>query len=379
MIGVTESLAGLPRTPVIYLEGRLPVLEAPAAAGLDLHDGQVVRPTVESRDGGLMLWLQGQAIPVPPQLRLAAGEQPWWQVRVDAGGRVTLQPLAGGPPADDAAGAAAHAAPLLPDGRLGQLALRPQTLQGLLALMQPGALSSLFEAAPQASVAPLVAQLLRLWPQTSQLGPELLRRWLRVGGWTQEAQLARGRVDPEGAVDGPDLKSLLRDLLAGWDQAPQGTRALLHEALDDIESGQLQTVVDAGAGREMVLSMVLPFADAEPVDVRWRRESRGQGAGRERSPWVIDLHTRSSVMGEVWLRTRVSEGSKVELAMWAERAELVERARASSASLAAWLNEAGLRMMGLQVVHGAPPAPVQADQQGQRPAGAPGRLVDVKA
>lgn len=387
MIGATESATGIGRPPVILLEGRLPVLEAPAAAGLDLHDGQVVRPTVEARDGGVLLWLQGQAIPVPPQLRLAAGERPWWQVRVDASGRVTLQPLAEGV-AGTEEGATPNAA-RLPTSRIDQLLLRPPGQQGLAALMQPGALAALFEAAPQAGVAPLVAQMLRLWPTTSQLTPELLRRMLRSGGWFQEADLARGEPGEGGGADagaggvsavGVDTKSLLRSLLAEWQQAPHSTRALLQDALDDIEAGQLQTVVDPGAARDLALSMVLPFADAEPVDVRWRREARREGEGEGRSPWVIDLHTRSNLMGEVWLRTRVSEGARVELVMWAERAELAQQARASTASLAAWLNEAGLRMAGLQVVHGAPPQPVQ-DAQGGGPAGAgaPGRLVDVKA
>jgi hypothetical protein len=184
----------------------------------------------------------------------------------------------------------------------------------------------------------------------------------------------RGQI-PFGS-DGPDAKSVLRTLLVDWTQAPPSTRDLLHDALDDIESRQLQSVVDPSAGRELSFSMALPFADAEPVQVRWSQaRERQEGDESGPAPWVVDLHTRSSVWGEVWLRTRISQRSRVELVMWAERAELAAQARAASASLTAWLNEAGLHMAALQVIHGAPPpghvaGPVM---------GAPGRLVDVRA
>lgn len=376
MISSTELSAQTPRLPPIFLEGRLPMFEAPAVAALGLRDGQVVRPLVESRDGQLQLILQGLLIPVPPQMRLLAGERPAWQVRLDAQGRATLVPL-GGPPGD-ASAAATSSAPAHAATRLAQLALRPPALSGLAALMQPGALAALFQAAPQPEVGAQIAQLMRQWPSTAQITPELLRRVLRQGGWTQEAALARG--ERMAGAEGPDTKSLLRTLLADWTQAPAATRGLLQDALDDIESRQLQSVVDPSAGRELALSMLLPFADAEPVHVRWsqarERQEGSDGSDAGPSPWVVDLHTRSSVMGEVWLRTRISRGTRVELVMWAERAELAAQARAAGPSLVAWLNEAGLRMTSLQVLHGSPPPGIESAAPAS---GDPGRLVDLTA
>jgi hypothetical protein len=376
MISSTELSAQTPRLPPIFLEGRLPMFEAPAVAALGLRDGQVVRPLVESRDGQLQLILQGLLIPVPPQLRLVAGERPAWQVRLDAQGRATLVPL-GGPPGD-ASAAATSSAPAQAATRLAQLALRPPALSGLAALMQPGALAALFQAAPQPEVGAQIAQLMRQWPSTAQITPELLRRVLRQGGWTQEAALARG--ERMAGAEGPDTKSLLRTLLADWTQAPAATRGVLQDALDDIESRQLQSVVDPSAGRELALSMLLPFADAEPVHVRWsqarERQEGPDGSDAGPSPWVVDLHTRSSVMGEVWLRTRISRGTRVELVMWAERAELAAQARAAGPSLVAWLNEAGLRMTSLQVLHGSPPPGIESAAPAT---GDPGRLVDLTA
>ncbi len=368
----TASLTG--RLPPIYLEGRLPILEAPAVAALGLRDGQVVRPLVETRDGQLQLMLQGLLIPVPLPLRLAAGDRTAWLVRLDAQGRATLVPMAHG---SDTGAAPAGALPSQQAaGRLEQLALRPPAMSALAALLQPGALAALFHATPQPEVGAQIAQWMRQWPSTSQLSADYLRRALRQGGWTQEAALARGEGPLPGA--GPDTKTLLRALLEGGFQAPVATRAMLQEALDDIEARQLQTVVDPSAGRDLALAMLLPFADAEPVHLRWSQAREDSQNGREGgpAPWVVDLHTRSSAMGEVWLRTRISRGTQVELVMWAERAELAAQARAAGPSLAAWLNEAGLRMAGLQVIHGAPPPALEA----QAPStGDPGRLVDIRA
>ena len=55
--GAETAHLGLRPAP-IYLEGRLPVLEAKVAGELGLHDGQVVQAAAESRSGALQLMLQ---------------------------------------------------------------------------------------------------------------------------------------------------------------------------------------------------------------------------------------------------------------------------------------------------------------------------------
>ena len=168
------------------LEGRLPMFEAPAVSALGLKDGQVVRPSIEVRDGQLQLVLQGLLIPLPPQLRLVAGERPPWQVRLDANGRATLVLVSESSAAAIASGDASAPLPEAQQAasRLQQLALRPSSMAGLTALMQPGVLTTLLQAASQPEVAAQIAQLMRQLPQTSQLTPEVLRRALRQGGWT---------------------------------------------------------------------------------------------------------------------------------------------------------------------------------------------------
>jgi hypothetical protein len=204
---------------------------------------------------------------------------------------------------------------------------------------------------------------------------ESLRKLVRQTASGPEAPLSRG--EPSGG----DLKSLLRGLLEAMPAAPAAESApaaqsLLREAIDDLESRQLHAALERVEGREAMLSMLLPFADAEPVEVRWSHAREVAPDGR-RAPWVVELHTNSSRFGQVWMRTRISEGVEVDLVMWAEQAELAARARSGSSSLATWLGEAGLRMTSLQVIHGPRPA-LEADAPLGPGLGA-GRLVDLQA
>lgn len=364
-----DSVQFTGRVPVIFLEGRLPVLDTPMAQALGLRDGQVVRPTVEVRDGQVLLLLQGQAIALPPQLRIAAGDRPEWQVNLDARGRATLTPMTPASSMDPGALAApALSVPSATAGRVEQLALRPPAAPALENLLQPGALLALAQAVARSDVGAQVARAVGAWPQLGALTPESLRRLVRQAAAGPEGALARGEPAEGG------LKSLLRGLVEEATSAPSATQALLRDALDDLESRQLRSTLAGAEGREMMLSMLLPFADAEPIEIRWSQARQTAADGR-RAPWVVELHTASSRLGPVWMRTRISEDTQVDLVMWAERADLVARARAASASLAAWLGQAGLRMTGLQIIHGRRPALVSDAPMDL----GSGRLVDLQA
>lgn len=373
VIPAADSVQFTGRVPVILLEGRLPVLDTPLAQALGLRDGQVVRPTVEVRDGQVTLMLQGQAIALPAQLRIAAGDRPDWQVSLDGRGRATLTPL-GGAAASGLAEGDALGVPASPvsagatAGRVEQLALRPTAALALESLLQPGALLALAQAAARSDLGAQVARAVGAWPQLGALTPEGLRKLVRQSAAGPEAGLARGE-----AVGG-GLKSLLRALVEDTTLAPPDTQALVRDALDDLESRQLQGAMAQVDGRESVFSMLLPFADAEPVNLRWSQARQAAADGR-RAPWVVELHTDSSRFGQVWMRTRISDRADVDLVMWAEQADLAARARAGGASLAAWLGEAGLRMAGLQVIHGRRPA-LESDVPMELGSG---RLVDLQA
>lgn len=365
MLPSADAVALSVKPPVIMLEGRLPVLEAPAAKALGLHDGQVVRPTVEVRDGQLALTLNGKTLPwpFPNDVRMIAGTRLLFRVQVDAQGVARLFAMA--PSAGQAPAAAAAAMP----PRLEQLNLRPPGLEALSHLLRPGVLPALLAAGAQPEVSKLVDQLLRLRPSMAQLTAHGLRHWLSHSGWSVESQLAKGHEA------GGNAKSLMRQIQAQWQQAPDQVMRLLSEAVDDVEAAQIQAGNDMiNAGRDGWISLVLPFSDADPVRMRFRGGRKGSRSGDDHAPLVIDLHTRSQELGDVWLQTRISQQTQVQMIMWAVQENVVERARAASDELRDAMDDAGLALMSLQVVHG----PRTGEDGPESPDGA-GRLVDIQA
>jgi hypothetical protein len=118
-------------------------------------------------------------------------------------------------------------------------------------------------------------------------------------------------------------------------------------------------------GREVMFSMMLPFVDAEPVAMRFVRQRRQPG--EEKAPFIIHLHTRNRDLGEVWLQTRISNDTEVDMIMWALREDVVKRAKEQTVNLEHELDSAGLNMTRLLIVHGpgpTEPIPWQAPQQG---------------
>jgi hypothetical protein len=173
-----------------------------------------------------------------------------------------------------------------------------------------------------------------------------------------------------------DLKSVLRQLMRGGSAVDK--EGLISDSLDDIESRQLmgqgigrEMGQDSVSGREWAFSMMLPFADAEPVAMRWSRAKRQPG--QEQPPLVIHLHTRNRDLGEIWLQTRISDQTDVDMVMWAEREEVVVRAKALASNLQQELDSAGLNMTRLQIIHGQGP-------QDPTPSAPPdmGSLLDVQ-
>jgi len=355
MITGAETAHLNPRTPTIYLEGKLPLVIERTAAELGLRDGQVVQGTLESKLEHLRLNLQnlqpGAFIDLPKDLpaglRLAAGDTALFRVQVLANGTIVLRPLQAAPAATPAA--PASAAPTLP-GRTEQLGFRPPDMQALAQLLRPGVLEGLLQGL-QASAPGLQAlqQWLKVRPGMAQLTPEKLQQAMQRSGFMTENLLSQGLGS--GLID---LKSVLRQLLRGGSAVDKDGR--IQDSLDDIESRQLmgQESID---GREWVFSMMLPFADAEPVALRWARAKRQPGQAKP--PLVIHLHTRNRDLGEIWLQTRISAQTDVDMVMWAEREDVVVRAKALASNLEQELDSAGLNMTRLQIIHGqGPQAPM---------------------
>jgi hypothetical protein len=191
------------------------------------------------------------------------------------------------------------------------------------------------------------------WPllnlRMGGLTPRTLRDAMLASGLSAEALLARG--DSKGR---PDVKTLLRQLMA---VLQQGTNAhtVVKDAFDDIERAQVDAA-QALERRELAFSLVLPFSDAEPVNLKFQRHAK-----RDDAPghvYTVDVHTQNQRLGELWMRSQIhiqADRTDVALTMWAVRADVAVQARAHVDDLRDELEAAGLGLIEVQVFNAARP------------------------
>ncbi len=347
MISGAEALIAPGRIHPIFLEGKLLPLQGSPAAELGLKDGQVIQAAVKSQHGQPMLVLQGKSLPLPGLQASQVGESIW--LRAQGGALVPLntQPLV---------------------SRIATLLYRPSVNTALPQLFQPGTLDALLSSVQRPD---LQAQWRGLQLSMSQLTPGALRQAM-MGAMGAEVWLARGMQAPV-----QDPKQLLRKLIgelsltaASEDSADSGLVEKLTQAVDDIEASQVQAV-QAQAQQEVLFSMTLPFADANPVELTVRRGPRQEG---EQPVLTVNVHSKTEDLGPVWLKTQLMNAQHLELTMWAEHADVVTQARTRSHLLGDELRAAGLTLRTFQVVHGARPAEVSDWTPSGR-----GLVVDVSA
>ena len=130
----------------------------------------------------------------------------------------------------------------------------------------------------------------------------------------------------------------------------------LKHALDEVEAAQLQAVKDWRNG-DLNLSFVIPFTDADPLEMQF--EKKGDKPGQPKNPLVVNMHTNSRVLGEVWLKTSISDKSNVNLTMWALRPDIAAQAKENASELTYELESAGLTLGHFQVYNAARPDAVQ--------------------
>lgn len=357
--------AALPgRLNPFYLEGRPLPLATPIAQQLGLRDGQVVQGTIALRGELMQLLLNGKLLDLPPGLSFRPGEEVWlralrgtrgWLLKPVDPDAERAAPLATGPDAS-----AATEPPNL--SRLLSLSMRPPMSPTLMQLFQPGVMEGLFKAGGDAGLASLFQSM-----QLSMRGltPNALQGAVLSSGFWLEALLGRGQQP--GAIDG---KTLLRRLIRSLSDKEPASASPLHRALDDVEAAQVQSLAAQARG-ELSFAMVLPFRDANPVEIKFFRPPRRPG--QQPPPFSVDIHTDNDVLGEIWLKTTIAQAAHVDLMMWAVKDSVARLARRHADALGKRLATAGLTMDSFRVFHAARPDLPEAS-----PA-APGAMVDLSA
>lgn len=356
-----ENVLGVARTQVLHIEHRTLWVEANTAEQLNLRDGQVIQAVAKALDGSVRLWLKDFSFGVPNGWNVREGDMPFLRVSLTPGGwGLLIQPSApsGGHPPASAASADSLRSPkasaeLLQGTRLSTLLLQPPGFASLLPWLQPGVL----EVLARSLGANDWLQKFRAASLTmAQLNPEVLKRAVLAQAHSIEHELGQQRV----AQDEP--KSLLRKLLAVLDQEEgqvlvDKVSRNIQRGVDELEAAQLHTIQDLSRG-QLALHVVLPFLDADPVELFFHRPPRSND--QETPPLSVDIHSRTRGLGEIWLNTVISKGQLVDLMMWAVKSETAELAKLNASELQFEMDLFDLKLRSFQIFNA--PRPGQPEE-----------------
>ena len=332
----------------------------PVARDLGLRDGEIVKGTIKADGDALKLILKGLPIELPEGHGLQAGDTPTFRVFQSPEG-LLLQPLRGATAAQLplAPMPAAMATPLA-GSHLMSLLLHPNGLTALTQLMSSGLLDKALSAL---NTPELTAAMRQGRPSMSRLTSTGLRKAVAGSGLWAEASLTQSK-----GPTGNDTKLLLLKLLK--DSAGDAAiKEALGRGLEDIESAQLQAV-QAQTNHELLLNLVIPFSDANPVRLSFHRPA----PTREQPdpPYTVNLHSHNDFLGEIWLKTAITDKTQVDMTMWARLPEVASAASKGSRMLAIELEKSGLKMNSFVVYNGARQDPAADNAP-------PGAIVNVQA
>ena len=356
-----EGVHAIARVAPVHLEMRSTYVEAPVAKQLGLHDGQVVQATATVVNHQLKLVLNEHIFNLPLQPYIKEGDLVQLRAQMLPAGKWVLQLLHTG----NFAGA--EAAPAGLPTRLNTLLFQPPGFANLMALLRPGVLESLIPPVQDAGDLKkrIAAQRLNM----GSLQPQALKRFILGHTKPSEVSLADG----EPVAD--STKVLLRLLLAERERVQEHDSMENHDslkhALDEVEAAQVQSGPTAPKG-DLHFGLVIPFRDADPVELHF--EQKGNKPGQPKQPLVVNMHTQSRVLGEVWLKTTISSNAQVDLTMWALRKDVADLAKFNAPDLTDELEAAGMQMGSFQVYNAPRP-----DAKEDLPPPEHGRLIDTRA
>lgn len=334
------------RPTPIFLEGSAAIqLTQQAAKDLGLKDGQIVQGVIAARGDLLKLLINNKELEWPGSSRFKLGDKLDFRVDSSIFGR-SLVPIRG------LTTSPGNTPPAIPSPALLQLMHRPDQPSVLAGLFKSGGIEALAAQLGgseqlRASLMLSMAKLPMAKLSMEKLSPMSVKRGLSNSGLFGEQLLASGVVR-----QGPDLKQLLRSLLRN---APlqSAIGAELKGAIDEVESKQLESL-QAQQSRELSYSFVLPFMDANAVEIELYREASNSAA--EDQEWIINLHTESPSLGELWLKTKLQSAASIQMVMWAPRVDVADRAREAASELQYELQRFGLTLEKLDVLNARRPS-----------------------
>ena len=349
-----EQINVAQRPSPIFLEGTTPLrITEEVALQLGLKDGQTVRAVIENRGDLLRLIMNQRDMNWTSASRFKPGDKVDLRVSFSSG-TVTLTPVSGeGGQSSPAKGVKN----LLPTGLL-TAAHRPSQVSVLSSVLKPGGLDQILT---HVGAREWAFKLEQLKISMGRLTPGAVKESFSLSGLFGEAALLSSKNNIK-----PDLKQVLRGLLRAIPDGSQISKNI-EQAVLEIEGRQVESLSNQNS-RDVSFQFSLAFSDAEPVEVGLYREMDVEDPSNHR--WIINLHTKSEVLGEVWLKTSLLSQSDVEMIMWAPRAEVADGARLVASELEYELQNFGLNLDKFTVLNAARPL-------GENASGGAGNVVDV--
>ena len=378
-----ELVNAASRIGPVQAENRTVWVQTPVAQQLGLRDGQIVQANVEVRDQRVRLWVKDFSFQLPNGWVLKDGDKPFLRVSHNAGSWGFLiqahpngqAPATTATPVNQLFGVQTNPlarptdmVPLEPQSnRLGMLLMQPPGFTTFSKLMNDVAQGSWNMPTELGS---WLQRLLQQRSSLAQINPSMLRKAVLGQSRSIENMLLQGQ---EGA---DDPKTLLKTMLGLLSEAPvdavdKDSFRQLQDASGEFEAAQAQSAQKMQQG-ELSLHVILPFVDADPIDLHFQRPPRKKG--QEEPPLSVDIHSRSRVLGELWLNTQISKGNDVDLVMWALRGEVAHLARERSGELGLELGSAGLQLQSFQIFNAPRPLARVGESSGTR-----GSVIDLRA
>jgi len=375
MLGA-EIVSAANRITPVPLESRTMWVQTPVAQQLGLRDGQIVQAVVEVRDQRVRLWLKDFSFELPNGWVLKDGDKPFLRVNHHPSGwGFLIQAYPAGQssvatPASASFGLQTAQDLHAMDARnpsLGMLLTQPTGFASLAKLMNDMRMG---QWAVQGEMLDLVKRLLQQRSSMPQMNPMMLKKAVMGQARSVENLLLQGQTP----VD--DAKTLMKRMLnllqdASTEGVSKEQSRELESAVRELESAQVQAAQKWLNG-ELSLHVVLPFVDAEPVDLHFQRPA--PKPGQEEPPLSVDIHSRSRMLGEIWLNTVITQTTTVDLVMWALRDEVASLAKLRAGELGLELAAAGLQLQSFQIFNAPRPLARAGEASGTR-----GSVVDTLA
>jgi len=376
MLGA-EIVSAANRITPVALESRTMWVQTPVAQQLGLRDGQIVQAVAEVRDQRVRLWLKDFFFELPNGWVLKDGDKPFLRVNHNASGwGFLIQAYPTGQTSTATPAAASfglqtaqdlHAADAR-NANLGMLLTQPAGFASLAKLLNDMRMG---QWPVQGEMFNMVQRLLQQRSSMAQMNPMMLKKAVMGQARSLENALSLGETPGED-----DAKAIMKQMMALLqDASTEGVSKEqsreLESALRELESAQVQGAQKWLNG-ELSLHVVLPFVDADPVDLHFQRPPRKPG--QEEPPLSVDIHSRSRMLGEIWLNTVISKNTSVDLVMWALRGEVATLARERSGELGLELGAAGLQLQTFQIFHAPRPLVRAGEASGTR-----GSVIDTRA